>query len=205
MIGSLRGRLVELEAGEQTAECVVDVQGVGYRVTIGSQLAGELGPVGSEVHLAVHTHVREGAITLYGFSHPAERRAFETLIAAHGVGPALAVAILSVHRPAQLAAVVAAEDLDALCRVPGVGRKTAQRLLVELSARLDQLGGAPAAPAGRLAAALSGTRGEVAEVLAALGYGRDEVREVLAQLEAEADAGVEELVREALRALAPRR
>lgn len=211
MIGALRGALSELEPGEQSAECVVDVNGVGYRVTIGSRLAAVLGPLGSDVSLAVHTHVREGAITLFGFADAGERRAFETLIATHGVGPALAVAILSVHRPAELATAVADADVDALCRVPGVGKKTAQRLLVELSARLEQLAGNVLTVTGsEVGRREVGGRGEAAEVLAALGYGRDEVREAFVQLESAGEAPaegapVEELVRAALRALAPRR
>ena len=209
MIGSLRGRLSELEPGEQTAECVIDVSGVGYRVTVGSRLAASIGALGSEVALAVHTHVREGAITLYGFSDAAERRTFEMLIGTHGVGPALAVAILSVHRPDELAAVVAEEDVDGLCRVPGVGKKTAQRLLVELGPRLEQLGPLSASgPVRGRELASAGPRGEVAEVLTTLGYARDEVREAFAALEAAGECpedSVEELLRAALRELAPRR
>lgn len=206
MIGSLRGILTELEPGsEHSAECVVEVGGVGYRVTVGSRLAGELGPLGRDVSLAVHTHVREGAITLYGFADPPERRCFELLIGAHGVGPALAIAILSVHRPDALAAVVADGDLDALCLVPGVGKKTAQRLLVELGPRFAALAVPSAARSGGAAPALVGARGEVGEALAALGYGRDEVRSVLEGFEEEFEGGIEAMLRAALRELAPRR
>lgn len=207
MIGSLRGRLTELElAGEQAAECVIDVHGVGYRVTVGSRLAAGLGPIGADVALSVHTHVREGAITLYGFADPAERRTFEALIAAHGIGPALAVAILAVHRPEALAAVVASGDLDALCLVPGVGRKTAQRLLVELGPRFEVL--ASSLPSSIDAAGADGrasARGEVAEALTALGYGRDEVRDVLEHFDDDFEGGMEQMLRQALRELAPRR
>ena len=205
MIGSLRGILSELEpGGEHSTECVVEVGGVGYRVTVGNRLASEVGPVGREIALAVHTHVREGAITLFGFADPTERRCFELLIGAHGVGPALAIAILSVHRPDALASVVADGDLDALCLVPGVGKKTAQRLLVELGARFATLAAPPALRPGA-APALAGARGEVGEALAALGYGRDEVRSVLERFDEEFEGGVEAMLREALRELASRR
>ncbi|MCU1489505.1 MAG: Holliday junction helicase subunit RuvA [Acidimicrobiaceae bacterium] len=205
MIGSLRGCLAELEPGEQSAECVVEVQGVGYRVTLTSTLATSIGPIGSEVALSVHTYVREGAITLYGFADSGERRCFELLIATHGIGPGLAVAVLGVHTPDALVAAVAEADLDALCRVPGVGKKTAQRLLVELAQRLDTLVPVPAPRVGPSGEA--GARSEVAEALAILGYGQDEVRSALERLsEWDEDApGVEAMLREALRELAPRR
>lgn len=199
MIAALRGRLSELELGEGAATAVVDVDGVGYEVVLGSRLAASIGAPGEEVSLAVHTHVREGAITLYGFASPAERRAFRILVAAHGVGPALGLAILGVHPPASLARAVAAGDVEALMAVPGVGRKTAQRLVVDLAGRLPPLGdggaGAPAAVGG-------GAVDEVASALAGLGYGPDEVRRALEELDETDD--VEGALRQALRRLAPR-
>ena len=94
----------------------------------------------------MHTHVREDAIVLYGFVHDDERRCFEVLLGSHGVGPALALAIMAALSPAALSTAVLEEDLDTLCTVPGVGRKTAARLLIELKSRLDlpdlSLGGA---------------------------------------------------------------
>ncbi len=208
MIGSLRGELAERVSGETAADLVVDVGGVGYRVLVGNRCAAGLGALGATVALAIHTHVREGAITLYGFAEPSERRAFELLIGAHGIGPALALAILGAYSPAELARLVAAEDLDGLALVPGVGRKTAARLVVELGQRVDELAGSGAiaagagAPSGQRVPA-SGTRGEVAEALAALGYGPEEVRGALASV-AE-DGSVESQLRAALRELAPAR
>lgn len=202
MIAALRGRLSELELTEAGATAVVDVDGVGYEVVVGGRLAAALGTPGDEVTLAVHTHVREGAITLYGFAGTTERRAFRTLIAAHGVGPALALAVLGVHTPAGLARAVTAGDVDALCAVPGVGRKTAQRLVVELAGRLDAPGASAAAtgapPGGE--PALVGE--EVASALAGLGYGPEEIRDALAELEVIDD--VSAALRQALRRLAPR-
>ncbi|HUZ20210.1 MAG TPA: Holliday junction branch migration protein RuvA [Acidimicrobiales bacterium] len=202
MIGSLRGSLAELEAsaGEQALDAVVDVGGVGYRVVLGARTAAALGPVGSPVALSVHTHVREGAITLYGFSASEDRRTFELLIGAHGVGPALAMAILGVHGPVALARIVAAGDVDALTLVPGVGKKTAQRLVIELAQRLDTVAPGPAAAGA--GAAPGRPRAEVAEALGSLGYAHDEVRAALERLPEEGT--VEELLREALRELAPR-
>jgi Holliday junction DNA helicase RuvA len=208
VIGSLRGELAERVSGETAADLVVDVGGVGYRVLVGNRCAAGLGALGATVALAIHTHVREGAITLYGFAEPSERRAFELLIGAHGIGPALALAILGAYSPAELARLVAAEDLDGLALVPGVGRKTAARLVVELGQRVDELAGSGAIAAGAGAqfahrVPASGTRGEVAEALAALGYGPEEVRGALASV-AE-DGSVESQLRAALRELAPAR
>jgi len=207
MIGSLRGTLAErLGAADTASDVIVDVGGVGYRVSIGARHAAGLGPLGSSVSLAVHTHVREGAITLYGFADPGERRAFELLIGAHGVGPALALAVLSSYSPSEIAHIVAEEDIDALMVVPGVGRKTAARLLIDLGQRADELAGLPPhATAGSHAVSRRGSsaQADVAEALAALGYGQDEIRMAVV---AAGDSGTaEELLRRALRELAPSR
>ncbi len=144
MIGSLRGVLVDRPS---PGEVIVEVGGVGYRASVPTSVSAGLGRQGSEVFLHVHTHVREDAIVLFGFAHADERRCFEALLGAHGVGPSLALAILSSLSPAALSTAVLEDDVDTLCLVPGVGKKTAARLLLELKARLDlpTLGGtAPA-------------------------------------------------------------
>lgn len=188
--------------GETAAELIVDVGGVGYRVTVSPRLAAAVIPGDGEMALSVHTHVREGSITLYGFATIEERESFELLLGAHGVGPSLALAIVSVHPPARLAEIVAGSDVDGLSLVPGIGKKTATRLLVELKSRLDQFDAAGSA-------SLLGSRvppsvtADVSEALAQLGYGSDEVRAVLRELPA--DGSAEELLRLALRDLAPRR
>lgn len=193
MIGSLRGTLVERSAA---GEVVVEVGGVGYRVI--APVGAEVGPIGDEVRLHTHLHVREDALTLYGFPTRDERSTFEALIAAHGVGPALALAILSVHRPDGLREVVAADDLDGLCLVPGVGRKTAARLLMELKPRLDVAGDVASVlvAASEAGGADAGARGEVRAALGTLGYGSEEVRAALRGLPADGDAAT--LLRAAL-------
>src|SRR5206468_5872753 len=118
-------------------EVLVEVAGVGYRVTVTPATVVAIGDVGDEVFFYVHHHVREDADTLFGFPTRDERGCFEALIGAHGVGPALALAILSVHPPDTLRRTLADDDVDALCLVPGVGKKTAARLLVELKSRLE--------------------------------------------------------------------
>jgi Holliday junction DNA helicase RuvA len=133
MIGSLRGELLDRGA----SEVLVEVAGVGYRVLTSPTTVIGLGNLGDEVFVWVHHHLREDAETLYGFPSRDERVTFEALIGAHGVGPALALAILSVHAPNELARILLEDDIAALCLVPGVGKKTAARLLVELKSRLD--------------------------------------------------------------------
>jgi holliday junction DNA helicase RuvA len=197
VIGSLRGRLLA-RSGE--AEIVVDVGGVGYRVLVTTATAAAIGPAEAEVFLHVHTHVREDAIVLYGFAHDDERRCFEALIGAHGVGPALAMAILSALSPAALSTAVLEDDVVTLCAVPGVGRKTAARLLIDLKNRLDlpDLSAAGLPGAGASASA----RAEARAALTELGYGPDEIRLALDGVREE--LGVEDLLRVALKELAVR-
>ena len=195
MIGSLRGCLLErFDLGE----VLVEVAGVGYRVVVTPTTAVRLGDVGTEVFLHVHHHIREADQTLYGFLERTERSCFEALLSAHGVGPSLALSVLGVHGPAELARVLADDDLAALCLVPGVGKKTAARLLVELKNSLDlPFDGVPATGDGTTVGrtALS----EVQEALGGLGYSPDEVRAVLLDLGGDDPAT---LLREALQRLA---
>jgi holliday junction DNA helicase RuvA len=208
VIGLLRGAVV-VRTGE--GEVIIDVGGVGYRVALTPATAAALVTAGSgaEATLYVHTHVREDAIVLYGFVHDDERRCFEVLLGSHGVGPALALAIMAALSPAALSTAVLEEDLETLCTVPGVGRKTAARLLIELKSRLDLpdlslSGGGAAARAGGDQGS-PGTRTSRAEARAALselGYAPDEIRGALDGLRD--DVGVEEMLRLALRELASR-
>ena len=203
MIGSLRGVILGRAAKPGGAEVLLEVGGVGYRVTVPAGSFGVLGELGSTAFLHVHTHVREDAIVVYGFASREERVCFEALIGAHGVGPSVAMAILSVHSPAALRRVLATDDVDALTLVPGIGKKTAVRLLVELKAKLDVegLGGDDSGLAlVGSAGAAGGPMAEVRIALAGLGYGHDEVRAAMAGLPEAEDT--EELLRAALRTLA---
>jgi Holliday junction DNA helicase RuvA len=198
MIGSLRGTLIDRSG---TGEVLIEVAGIGYRVTVTPTTVVELGDLGNTVFVHVHHHLREDAQTLFGFLTRDDRDCFEALLGAHGVGPALALAILSVHGPQALALVVADDDVDSLCLVPGVGKKTAARLLIELKSRLR----VPVLePTGALAAASSGgrpsARSDVREALANLGYQPDEVAAVVRDLPDDQDVSV--LLKEALQRLA---
>lgn len=192
MIGSVRGMVLERSP---SGEVLVEVGGVGYRCLVPISAMPQLDP-GTAAFLMTHLHVREDAMTLFGFPTREERDTFEILILANGVGPKLALAILSVHPPSALRRAVAEDDVDALCLVSGVGKRTAQKLMIELKARLDlpdldlrdDSNGAPPA------------RAEVRAALTELGYAPDEVRSVLADLPT--DGAVEDLLRTALKQLA---
>jgi len=198
MIGSLRGTLLDRTA--DGGELLIEVGGIGYRVTVAPATSAHAGPVGGDVFVHVHHQQREDAQILYGFRTIDERRIFEIVISAHGVGPSLGMAILSVHGPAELKTVLATEDVDALCAVPGVGKKTATRLLVELKSKLD-LPDVDLSSLDRPAAVVElPAHLEVRQALEALGYSADDVRGVLGRLPDEGDPA--ELTRSALRLIA---
>ena len=192
MIGSVRGSVLERLG---TGEVLVEVGGVGYRVLVPLGALPNLSP-GVPAFLFTHLHVREDAMVLYGFPTRDERDTFEILLGASGVGPKLALAILSVHSPTALRRALLEDDLDALTLVPGVGKRTAQRLQVDLKARLD-------VPSTDLVETEAGSpqraRAEVREALTGLGYAPDEVRAVMGQIPE--DGPVEDLLRDALKLL----
>lgn len=160
MIASLRGRVL----GVRLDAVVVDVGGVGLRVhATPTTLAGLR--VGEEAQLATSLLVREDSLTLFGFADADERDVFETVQTVSGIGPRLALAMLAVHPPDTLRRAVATEDLAALQRVPGIGRKGAQRLVLELA---DRLG--PAAPAAPATPTSADRRAEVVDALVGLGW-----------------------------------
>ncbi len=203
MIASLSG--VVAEVADDGGELVLEVGGVGYRVLVTPLALRELdlppaGPSpGDELRLHIHHVVREDAQVLYGFATSDQRRVFGELIGAHGVGPALALAILSVHTPDELRGVVASGDAASLRGVPGVGAKTAARLLVDLATRL----GEPTTPprvVGDGGARSADVRSEVRDALEELGYRQEEIRTVLSDLPEEGDTS--DLLRTALQRLA---
>ena len=194
MIGSLRGVVVERI---EDSTVLVEVGGVGYLVHVTPRTLAELEPT-SSAFLYVHQHIREDAHTLYGFLDRDERRTFESLIDTHGIGPSMAMAILATHSPRALTDIVANGDVASLTLVPGVGKKTAERLLIELKGRLNlpMLDGITSAGSGSSVA-------QVREALVGLGYGHDEIRDTLRELDGSLDA--ERLLRDALNLLGARR
>jgi len=208
VIARLRGEL--LERGLQ--EVVVDAGGVGYGVHVTLNTLAALGPQGSEVDLHIHTQVREDAITLFGFATRAEREAFRRLIAVSGVGPKLARSVLSTYTPAELAGALHTGDLKRLSRVPGVGKRTAERLVVELrDAFADQ--SSTGSPLGAGALSLAGRKDDHARALADLesalghlGYRGAQLKRALAAAEPQAkNLSLEELLRLSLSSLQGRR
>jgi Holliday junction DNA helicase RuvA len=196
MIGSLRGVVVE-RLGDDSV--LLEVGGVGYVVHVTPRTLAELEPT-TPAFLHVHHHVREDAQLLYGFARRDERRTFQVLIETHGIGPSMAMAILATHSPRALVDIVAGGDVGALTLVPGVGKKTAERLLVELRDKLD----VPVLDSGVTeAGAVGGRVADVRDALTALGYSADDVRQVLRDVVVVDDA--EKMLRDALSLLGARR
>jgi Holliday junction DNA helicase RuvA len=194
MIGSLRGQVLERDLA---GSVLIEVGGVGYVVNVSPRALAELEP-STPAFLYVHHHIREDAQQLYGFLTREERVTFQTLIATHGVGPALAMAILATHPPTALVDIVANGDVASLTLVPGVGKKTAERLLIELKSRLsvpvlEGVGGGGG----------SSAMADVREALGNLGYAETEIRDALRELDAGNDAAT--LLRDALKLLGARR
>ncbi|NNE11750.1 MAG: Holliday junction branch migration protein RuvA [Ilumatobacter sp.] len=196
MIGSLRGEILERDLD---GSVLIEVGGVGYVVHVSHRALAELEP-STTAFLYVHHHIREADQQLFGFLTRDERATFQTLIGTHGVGPALGMAIIATHPPIALVDIVANQDVASLTLVPGVGKKTAERLLVELKSRLSVpvLDGAEGGAGGG-----SSAMADVREALSGLGYGDNEIRDTLRELSPTGDAA--ELLRDALKALGARR
>ncbi len=195
MIGSVRGDVL---ARRPSGDVLVEVGGLGYRVIVTPRTLAAV-PSKGEVFLFTHHHIREDAELLYGFLTADEQGCFESLISAHGVGPALALAILGVHTPDALRVAVSTNDEASLCLVPGVGKKTAQRLMIELRSKLDVTIDANNSGAN----GHSSVTGDLREALVSLGYSTDEIRDTLRDLAPAVDAATG--LREALRLLGKNR
>lgn len=142
MIAHLRGKLIS----KHPNQAIVEASGVGYDITISVPTFSELGGIGSEVALHVHTHVREDAIALFGFVHPEEKQLFEKLLSVSGIGPKLAITILSGMQAADMVTAIKGNDIARLTKIPGIGRKTAERMTLELRDKLKDFGLEAAAP-----------------------------------------------------------
>jgi Holliday junction DNA helicase RuvA len=199
MIASLRGILLENEPDR----VVIEAAGVGYAVTVTAAAQRALPPLGSEARLFIHTHaVQDGPLQLFGFAEPEERRVFETLLSVQGVGPKVAIAILSGMAIGDLVRAISTADVATLTKIRGVGRKTAERLAVELRDKIGVSTGAgrEAFPVFPLANHLpAGRRGEVAGALQALGYRPNEFEAVLPTLDE--SKPTPDLIKEALAAM----
>jgi Holliday junction DNA helicase RuvA len=174
MIAHLRGKLL----AKHPNQAIVETGGVGYDITISVPTFSDLPGIGGEVALHIHTHVREDIIALYGFLRPAEKKLFEKLITVSGIGPKLAITILSGMAADEMVNAIRGNDIVRLTRIPGIGKKTAERMVLELRDKLpvEKQGEIPAAPT------LSPVEEDVLSALINLGYQRVAAEKVLASV-----------------------
>lgn len=201
MIAHLRGKLLSKKANR----VLLDVAGVGYDVFIPVSTFYELGGLGSEVRLHIYTHVREDTLALYGFQTEREKSLFEKLLTVSGVGPSLAIRVLSGLEMEDLIPALRSGNVATLVHIPGVGRKTAERLVLELREKLDDLAlpGAAAAAKPLPATELSGVDGDVLSALVNLGYARPSAETAVREVRQENPNGdFEHVLRASLRLLA---
>ncbi len=164
MIAHLRGKLL----AKHPNQAIVETAGVGYDVTISVPTFSDLPDLGSDVALHIHTHVREDVIALYGFLRPSEKLLFEKLITVSGIGPKLAITILSGMAADEMVGAIRGNDLAKLTRIPGIGKKTAERMVLELRDKLPE----PSTASTSITAPLNATEEDVISALVNLGYQR---------------------------------
>src|SRR5690348_14749968 len=191
MIAHLRGRLIS----KHPNQVIVDVGGVGYDVTISVPTFSELPASGAEVSLHIHTHVREDALALYGFLRTAEKQLFEKLLTVSGIGPKLAITILSGMAADEMIAALRGNDVAKLTRIPGIGKKTAERMVLELRDKLPKESETQTAPS------VSAVEEDVLSALINLGYQRSMAERALAVARNGKSGSFDVLFREALAAL----
>jgi Holliday junction DNA helicase RuvA len=191
MIAYLRGRLI----AKHPNQAVVDVNGVGYDVAISVPTFSDLPHDGGEVSLHIHTHVREDAIALFGFLRAQEKQLFEKLISVSGIGPKLAITILSGMAAEEMVGAIRGNDIARLTKIPGIGKKTAERMVLELRDKLDAFGAA-AAPVS-----VSPIEEDVLSALVNLGYQRPAAEKVLSTMKRSDEASFDALFRDALKAM----
>jgi Holliday junction DNA helicase RuvA len=194
MIAHLRGTLL----AKHPNQAIVETAGVGYDVTISVPTFSDLPVAGAEVALHIHTHVREDLIALYGFLRPAEKLLFEKLITVSGIGPKLAITILSGMAADEMVGAIRGNDVARLTRIPGIGKKTAERMVLELRDKLPEAGpaAAPAVPA------MNATEEDVLSALLNLGYQRASAEKALAAVAKNGKGGTfDAMFRDALAAL----
>ncbi len=179
MIAHLRGKLL----AKHPNQAIVETAGVGYDVTISVPTFSDLPAVGDEVAVYIHTHVREDMIALYGFLRPSEKLLFEKLITVSGIGPKLAITILSGMAADEMVGSIRGNDIARLTRIPGIGKKTAERMVLELRDKLP----APAPSAPTATQSLNATEEDVLSALVNLGYQRAAAEKALATVTKEGD------------------
>jgi Holliday junction DNA helicase RuvA len=198
MIARLRGTLIE----KLPSRIVVDVGGVGYDVQVPLSTFYGLGEPGATVALRIHTHVREEAIALFGFSTPLEQDLIERLIAVSGIGPKLGLAVLSGIEPADLIRAIRTQDVARLTKIPGIGKKTAERIGLELKDRLPLVATQPAEPDVKVVRPEDQLKDDLLSALTNLGYQSNLAEKTIDKvIAADPDAGFEQALRQALRSM----
>lgn len=191
MIGYLKGEL----AAAYADGCIIDVAGVGYRLACSGTTLGGLPATGETARLFTHLHVREDVLALYGFATEAERTMFEALIGVSGIGPKVALQLCSAFAPEAFKRALVTDDADAISSVPGIGKKTAGRVILELKEKLDL-------PDLAIVGTRRDTLSQARSALENLGYSPGEVRAALGELQPKEDESVATVVRSALKVLA---
>lgn len=191
MIGYLDGTLAASDADG----CIIDVGGVGYRLACSGTTLSSLPAVGERARLFTHMHVREDILALYGFASESERLMFGALIGVSGIGPKVALQLCSAFAPDAFRRALVTDDIDAICSVPGIGKKTAGRVVLELKEKLDL-------PDLAVVGSRRDTLTQARSALENLGYSPGEVRAVLGELRPDEDDSVEAVIRSALKVLA---
>jgi Holliday junction DNA helicase RuvA len=193
MIAHLRGKLI----AKHPNQAIVEASGVGYDVVISVPTFSELPGLSSEVSLFIHTHVREDALALFGFLRAQEKQLFEKLLSVSGIGPKLAITILSGMPTEAMVASIKGNNVAALTRIPGIGKKTAERMVLELRDKLDSFG-----VSAEVVAAASPVEEDVISALVNLGYQRPIAERALAKLGNVSSETFDSLFRKAMAALA---
>ena len=198
MIAFLRGKVLD----KHPNKLIVDVHGVGYEVQVPLSTFYEVGDEGDDVSLRVHTHVREDALQLYGFVTALEQQVFERLIGISGIGPKLAIAVLSGIDPRELLGAVQRSDVARLTRVPGVGKKTAERIVLELKDRMQQFAGLATPDAPEPGAVEDRLREDLVSALVNLGYHRPQAEKTIdSTLQSGGELRFEQALKQALKGL----
>jgi Holliday junction DNA helicase RuvA len=196
MIGSLNG----LIKNKKPSEVLIEVNGVGYEVHVPLSTSFKLPEIDQQTHILTHLIIREDQHTLYGFATEEERNLFRALIKISGVGPKLAITILSGTNVEDFVRSVQAQDADALIHLPGIGKKTAERLLVEMKDRIDQIGGVNLKEGDGIESSGIQVIKETHNALTSLGYKSVEARKILEKIDSKG-LTVEELLRQTLQSL----
>ena len=194
MIGMLKGKLAHTESNA----IIVDVNGVGYRVVVVPSLTQK--NIGDDISLFVHTYVREDAFDLYGFERIQELKLFQMVIKVSGIGPKSAISLLSMTRPEMIVEAILREDASVMTKVSGIGKKTAERLIVELKSKLEKESDGTTDPGNQT----SSEQGMAIDALVSLGYTVSVSRDAVEQAAKNGHKDVESLIRDALKSLATR-